>query len=172
MSARYGSTYAGGIQVETQGIDAVAKALAQMDGKPAKTMLQKSATAGAGELRKAVKGRAPVGKTGALKRSVRSGQTKRLRPAARIWLQKDINRTRGKNTTFYRHMVVGGTMAHGPKSHPILAFQMGNLDSPWIYAKHVRGTSPRPFVSQGFDAGQAAAMKAIDKVVDAALAKL
>jgi HK97 gp10 family phage protein len=42
---------------------------------------------------------------------------------------------------FYRHFVIGGTGQPGP-------------------------TKPNPFVSRGFDRGQAAAMAALEKVVD------
>jgi len=42
---------------------------------------------------------------------------------------------------FYRHFVIGGTGRPGP-------------------------TKPNPFVSRGFDRGQAAAMAALEKVVD------
>ena len=160
---KYGGTY-GAIQIETRGIDAVIAALAKMEDKPAKAMLQKSASAGAKVLKGTVKAAAPKGRTGNLKRSIRSGQVKRKRPGARVYNAKKV--------AFYRHMVVGGTAAHGPKSHPVLAFQMGAITSPWIYAKQVRGTSPRPFVAQGFDAGRAAAEKAIDDVVARYLAAL
>jgi hypothetical protein len=152
------------VGIDVQGVNAVVAALGKMTDKQAKAMLQKSATAGARALKPYVKAAAPKGRTGALKRSIRSGQTKRTRPAARVYNAKKV--------AFYRHMVVGGTVAHGPKTHPIIAFQTGSITSPWIYAKQVRGTKPRPFFAQGFDAGRAAAEAAIDKVVDAALAKL
>ena len=152
------------VGIEVEGIYDVVAALSSLTDKQAKAMLQKSATAGARALKPYVKAAAPKGRTGALKRSIRSGQTKRNRPAARVYNAKKV--------AFYRHMVVGGTVAHGPRTHPIIAFQTGSITSPWIYAKQVRGTKPRPFFAQGFDAGRAAAEAAIDKVVDAALAKL
>jgi hypothetical protein len=134
-------------------------------------MLQKASSAGAKELKGYVKAAAPKGATGALRRSIRSGQTRRLRPAARVWAQKDVNRTMGRNTTFYRHMVAGGTKAHGPRTAQFLVFRpQGEAHNVW--AKHVRGTPARPFVAQGFDAGRAAAEAAIDRIVDQYLASL
>jgi len=152
------------VGIEVEGIYDVVAALSSLTDKQAKAMLQKSATAGARALKPYVKAAAPKGRTGALKRSIRSGQTKRNRPAARVYNAKKV--------AFYRHMVVGGTVAHGPRTHPIIAFQTGSITSPWIYAKQVRGTKPRPFFAQGFDAGRAAAEKAIDDVVARYLAAL
>jgi len=152
------------VGIEVDGIDAVLAALGSLNTKKAKALLQKSATAGARALKPYVKAAAPKGRTGALKRSIRSGQTKRNRPAARVYNAKKV--------AFYRHMVVGGTVAHGPRTHPVIAFQTGAITSPWIYAKQVRGTKPRPFFAQGFDAGRAAAEKAIDDVVARYLAAL
>lgn len=151
------------ISVDVRGVGDVQDALAKLDDKQAKAMLQKSASAGAKVLKGTVKSAAPKGATGNLKRSIRSGQTKRKRPAARVYVFKPI--------AFYRHMVVGGTKAHGPKRASWLVFRpVGEAHNVW--ARRVRGTRPRPFFAQGFDAGRSAAEAAIDKVVDQYLAKL
>jgi len=159
-ATKYGSTYAG-VGVDVRGIEDVQAALDKLNDKQAKAVLQKSVTAGSKALKPYVKGRAPV-RTGALKRSVRTGQTKRKRPAARVWLQKDLGGKRGNNTTFYRHMVVGGTKAHRIRFHDQVEAGVpkngGNIRHP--------GAKANPFVAQGYDAGQAAAMTAINAVVD------
>ena len=151
------------VGIDVRGVDAVVAALGKMTDKQAKAMLQKSATAGAAVLKRTVKAAAPKGQTGNLRKSIRSGQTKRNRPAARVYNVKRI--------AFYRHMVVGGTRAHGPKNAKVMIFRPAG-EAHNVTATWVRGTKPRPFVSQGFDAGRVAAEAAIDKVVDAALAKL
>lgn len=151
------------IGVDVRGIDDVKDALEGLNDKQAKAMLQKSASAGAKVLKGTVKAAAPKGATGNLRRSIRSGQTKRHRPAARVYVNKRV--------AFYRHMVVGGTKAHGPRTASWLIFRpAGEAHNVW--AKRVRGTKPRPFFAQGFAAGQSAAEAAIDKVVDQYLAKL
>jgi HK97 gp10 family phage protein len=151
------------VGIEVRGIDSVVAALASLTDKQAKAMLQKSASAGAKVLKGTVKAAAPKGQTGNLRRSIRSGQTKRNRPAARVYNAKKI--------AFYRHMVVGGTRAHGPRTAKVMIFRPAG-EAHNVTATWVRGTKPRPFFAQGFDAGRAAAEAAIDKVVDAALAKL
>jgi HK97 gp10 family phage protein len=165
-ATKYGGTYSG-VGVDVRGVEDVLAALEGLNDKQAKAMLQKSVTAGSKALKPYVKSRAPV-RTGALKKSVRTGQTKRKRPAARVWLQKDIGGKRGTNTTFYRHMVVGGTKAHRIRFHNQVeagvAKNGGNIRHP--------GAKANPFVAQGFDAGRSAAEKAIDAVVDKYLASL
>lgn len=151
------------IGVDVRGIEDVQDALGKLDAKQSKAMLQKSASAGAKVLKGTVKAAAPVGATGNLRRSIRSGQTKRHRPAARVYVVKRV--------AFYRHMVVGGTKAHGPRTANWLIFRpAGSAHNVW--ARRVRGTKPRPFFAEGFDAGRSAANQAIDKVVDQYLAKL
>jgi hypothetical protein len=151
------------ISVDVQGIDTVQDALGKFDAKQSKAMLQKGASAGAKVLKGTVKAAAPPNVTGNLRRSIRSGQTKRRRPAARVYVVKRV--------AFYRHMVVGGTKAHGPRTANFLIFRpAGSAHNVW--AKRVRGTKPRPFFAEGFDAGRSAAEHAIDKVVDQYLAKL
>jgi hypothetical protein len=151
------------IGVDVRGIDDVQDALGKLDAKQSKAMLQKSASAGAKVLKGTVKAAAPVGATGNLRRSIRSGQTKRHRPAARVYVVKRV--------AFYRHMVVGGTKAHGPKTAKFLVFRPAGSAST-VWAKKVKRTLPRPFFAEGFDAGRSAAEQAIDKVVDQYLAKL
>jgi hypothetical protein len=151
------------IGVDVRGIDDVQDALGKLDAKQSKAMLQKSASAGAKVLKGTVKTAAPKGATGNLRRSIRSGQTKRHRPAARVYVVKKV--------AFYRHMVVGGTKAHGPRTATWLVFRpAGAAHNVW--AKRVRGTQPRPFFAQGFDAGRSAAEREIDKVVDKYLSAL
>jgi hypothetical protein len=151
------------VGIDVQGVDAVVAALGKMTDKQARAMLQKSASAGARALKPYVKRAAPKGQTGNLRRSIRVGRTKRQRPGAYVSPKPSI--------AFYRHMVIGGTRPHGPKTAKVMIFRPAG-EAHNVTARWVRGTKPRPFVSQGFDAGRVAAEAAIDKVVDAALAKL
>jgi hypothetical protein len=155
------------IGIDVRGIPEVQTALGKFDAKQSKKMLQKASSAGAKVLKGYVKSAAPK-RTGALRRSIRSGQTRRHRPAARVWAQKDINRTRGRNTTFYRHMVVGGTKAHRIRFPNEVQSGVprgeGNIAHP--------GAKANPFVARGFDAGRTAAEDAIDRIIDQYLASL
>ena len=151
------------VGIDVQGVNAVVAALGKMTDKQARAMLQKSASAGARALKPYVKRAAPRGQTGNLRRSIRVGRTRRERPGAYVSPKPSI--------AFYRHMVIGGTRAHGPRNAKVMVFRPAG-EAHNVTATWVRGTKPRPFVSQVFDAGRAAAEAAIDKVVDAALAKL
>ena len=151
------------IGVDIRGVPEVKKALESLGEKGTKGMLQKASTKGASVLKKYVKSAAPRGRTGNLRRAVRSGQTKRNRPAARVYVKKDV--------AFYRHMVVGGTKPHGARTSRFLVFRpAGEAHNVW--ATWVRGTKPRPFFSEGMAAGQPAAYRAIDEVVAKHLAML
>ena len=149
------------VGISIRGIPEVQKALAQLDDKGDKAMLQKAATAGAKALKPYVVAAAPRGATGKLKRSISARKAKRNLPAAVVSPRPKV--------AFYRHMVIGGTKDHGPRRARMLAWQ--TPDGP-AFARRVRGTPARPFVDEGFRAGQSSAMAAIDKVIDAALETL
>ena len=164
------------LSVDTQGVESVQAALAKFEAPAAKKMLQTSASKGAVVLRRAVKSAAPgptrpgypKNKAGDLKRAVSYGQTKRVKPGARVWVRKEV--------AFYRIYVVGGTQPHRirfpnqkaagvPRSHLPGTAGGGNIRHPGI-------KTPNPFVARGFDAGRRGAEAAIDKVVAQYLAKL
>ena len=153
-----------GIDVDVRGIPEVQAALGKMTGAPMKRTLQKASTAGAKALKPHVKAAAPKGATGRLKKSVSSRQAKRDRPAAVVTARPKV--------AFYRHMVIGGTKAHGPRDHrnKMLIFRGRdghNVMTPWV-----KGTDARPFIAVGFDRGKGDAERAIEKVIDDYLATL
>lgn len=139
--------------VDIRGVAEVQAYLASVD-KASNATLQKATSAGARALKPYVQAAAPV-QTGRLRKSVSAHQARRQRPAAIVTPR-----------AFYAHMVIGGTKDHGPKKASVMAFEGRNGA---VFAHHVRGTKPRPFVDEGFNAGQGAMNAAIDKVIDEAL---
>lgn len=142
-----------GLIVDVRGVAEVQTYLDSVD-KASNRTLQQATTAGARALKPFVKAAAPV-QTGRLRKSVSAHQARRQRPAAIV-----------EPTAFYRHMVIGGTKDHGPKKASVMVFK-GEHGT--VFTRHVRGTKPRPFVDEGFAAGEAAMNAAIDKVIDEAL---
>lgn len=162
------------VAIDIRGIAEVQSYLAKLDDGQ-KATLQKAATAGARALKPFVVAAAPIAHgplppgrvRGALKRSISARQAARNRPAAVVTARPKI--------AFYRHMVIGGTKDHGPRKASVMVFQ-GNYDllgggtgEGAVVARRVRGTTPRPFMAEGFAAGQGAMNAAIDKVIDEAL---
>jgi hypothetical protein len=153
-----------GVRIDVRGIPSVQKALASLTGPPAKKMLQKASSAGGKVLRTYVRAEAPQGATGKLKKSVGARIVRRDRPGAVVSARPKV--------AFYRHMVIGGTKAHGPRKpqNKVLIFKGSrgqDVRTPWV-----KGVQPNPFVSRGFDRGQAAAMAALEKVVEDYLASV
>lgn len=143
------------MSVTVRGLAEVEKAVAQVAG-PKKALLQKATSAGAKAIKPFVVAAAPRGATGKLKRSVSARKAKRGLPAAVVSPRPKV--------AFYRHFVIRGTKPHGPRKARILRFEPGP-----IYARHVAGTPARPFVDEGYRAGEQAALRAIEKVIDDAL---
>ncbi len=145
--------------VQILGIAEVQRALDRIDDAGEKKVLQAAVTAGAKAIKPYVVAAAPRGATGKLKRSISARQAKRDRPAAVVSARPKV--------AFYRHMVIGGTKDHGPKKAKALVFpgKQGGL----VRTGHVRGTSSRPFIAEGFAAGEPAAMRAINAVLDKAI---
>lgn len=145
------------VMIDVRGVAEVQSYLAHVE-KGQKAVLQKATTAGAKAMKPFVQAAAPRGATGKLRRSVSARQARRNRPAAVVGPRPKV--------AFYRHMVIGGTRDHGPRKARALAFQGPNGQ---VFAAHVRGVKPRPFVAEGFAAGQGAMNAAIDAVVDEAM---
>lgn len=144
------------VRVEVRGVSEVREALDKLDDGPAaRKALQASADAGAKALKPYVQREAPRGATGRLRRSVSARRAKRDRPAAVVSPRPKV--------AFYRHFVIGGTKAHGPRRAKALVFQ-GNAGL--VRAKRVQGVKANPFVARGYAAGQSAADAAIDRVMD------
>lgn len=153
-----------GIDVDVRGIPEVQASLGKLTGPAMKRTLQKASTAGAKALKKPVQAAAPKGATGRLRKSISSRQARRDRPAAVVTARPKI--------AFYRHMVIGGTKAHGPRkaSNTMLIFRGRdgrNVMTPWV-----RGTPARPFIDVGFQHGKGDAERAIEKVIDEYLATI
>jgi hypothetical protein len=155
-----------GIGVDIRGIPELQAALAKFEDAPAKKLLQKASTAGAKALKPPIQGEAPVGpsgnrhtKRGALRRSVSSRQARKDRPAAVVSARPKV--------AFYRHMVIGGT-----KPHDIRRPATTPTGGQYMRVIHHPGAKANPFVERGFQSGEAAALAAIDRVIDEALAKL
>jgi hypothetical protein len=146
------------IAVDVRGIPEVKAALGKMEGPAAKKMLQLATKEGGKVLKKAVQAEAPKGATGKLRRSVSARTVKRNRPGTVIAPRPKV--------AFYRHMVIGGTRDHGPRNpaNRFLIFRGRGGEN--VMVPRVKGNPPNPFVSRGFDRGQAAAMAALEKVVD------
>lgn len=154
-----------GVTIDIRGVPEVQAFLENVD-KGANATLQKAASAGAKALKPFVQAAAPS-ERGWLRRSISARQAARQRPAAVVTAR-----------AFYRHMVIGGTKDHGPRTAPFLVFTpgqngySGNTPSAGhgtVVASHVRGTKPRPFMAEGFAAGQGAMDAAIDAVIDTAI---
>lgn len=142
--------------IDVRGVEEVQRALSELSGSPeAKRALQKASTAGAKVLKPYVKSAAPKA-TGRLSRSVSSRQAQKERPAAVVSARPKV--------AFYRHMVIRGTKAHGPKKAKLLIFRASNRPGN-VYTQRVRGTSPRPFIEEGFDAGRDAAEAKIESTM-------
>ena len=153
-----------GLSIDVRGIPEVQKALERCTGPEMKRTLQKASTAGAKALKKPVQAAAPRGATGRLRKSVSSRQARRDRPAAVVTARPKV--------AFYRHMVIGGTRAHGPRksANKMLVFKGEGgrrIVTPWV-----KGTSARPFIAVGFERGKGAAERAIEKVIDDYLATI
>ena len=145
------------LSIDVRGVAEVQAFLARID-EGQKATLQKASTAGARALKPFVKAAAPRGATGRLARSISGRQAARDRPAAVVTARPKV--------AFYRHMVLDGTKDHGPKKASVMVFKG---DHGTVFTRHVRGTKPRPFMAEGFAAGEAAMNAAIDKVIDEAL---
>lgn len=152
------------VSVDVRGIPEVQKALGSLEGPAMKKTLQAASKAGGKVLKASVKDAAPKGATGRLKKSISARTVRKDRPGTVVSPRPKI--------AFYRHMVIGGTKAHGPKkSHNAVLIFKGSrgqdVRTPWV-----KGVQPNPFVSRGFDRGQAAAMAALEKVVEDYLASV
>jgi hypothetical protein len=146
------------VSVDVRGIPEVKAALGKLEGPAMKKTLQAASKAGGKVLKASVQAEAPKGATGRLRKSISARTVRRDRPGTVISPRPKV--------AFYRHMVIGGTKAHGPKKpqNAVLIFKGSrgqDVRTPWV-----RGVQPNPFVSRGFDRGQAAAMAALEKVVD------
>lgn len=61
---------------------------------------------------------------------------------------------------FFRHFVIGGTRAHGPRRARVLAWPEGN------FARRVRGVPPNPIISRVAPRYESQALNAIDRSLD------
>ncbi len=153
--------------IDIRGIPELKRSLAQISGAGAKRTLQKASTAGAKALKPYIQKEAPVGpsgnrytKRGALRRSVSSRQASHDRPAAVVSARPRV--------AFYRHMVIKGTKPHNIRTH---AEVVAGVDKK-AGSIHHPGSKANPFVDRGFERGKADAIKAVDQVIEAAVAAL
>jgi hypothetical protein len=141
------------VAIDVRGIPEVQEALGKLEGPAARKMLQKASAAGGKVLKKTVQAEAPR-RTGILRKSVSARTVRRNRPGTVVSPRPKV--------AFYRHFVILGTRPHqirfpNQKADGVPKSQ-GNISHP--------GAKANPFVARGYDRGQAAAMAAVEKVVD------
>ena len=144
----------GGISVSIRGLEEVQAMLAKVgDPKEANKVLQRATDAGGKVLKPFLVAGAPYPD---MKAAVWIHRASRQRPAtvAGHHVKK----------AFYWHMVVGGTKDHGPRRAPWIVFR--SKSGAQVVTSRVRGVKPNPFVARAAASGQAAAMAAVEKVVD------
>lgn len=90
-----------------------------------------------------------------LSRAVSVRAAKRNKPAAIATFRSGV--------AFFRHFVIGGTRAHGPRRKRVLTWKGPNGR---IFAKRVRGVPPNPIVARVADRYESQAYKAIDRDLD------
>lgn len=140
--------------IEVRGIPGVQKMLTDyMDPKLPKR-LQDATKAGADVFKPAVKAEArKVSKR--LARSVSVRRAKKDRPATILSFRPKV--------AFFRHWIIRGTKAHGPRRAAALSFQ-GR--SGFVVTKSVRGVKPNPIISRVASRLEGQAYAAIDKALD------
>lgn len=146
-----------GVQLKGQPeVESLLKRLAQPDQDK---LTQKALGKGALEAKRHVKeAEGRYSRSGKLARAVSVGRA-RTKPGSIVRLDKK------KSGAFYAHMVVLGTRAHrirfpDQKARGVVK-DRGNIQHP--------GARPRPFVEEGFLAGQEEIVAAITKVIDDAI---
>lgn len=72
-----------------------------------------------------------------MSRAVSVRQAQRNKPAAVVTFKPKI--------AWFRHLVIGGTRAHGPRRKEALRFR-GRFG--WVFARRVRGVRPNPMVER------------------------
>lgn len=140
--------------VDVRGLEAVQRAMAQLEPAPLKKLLQKTSSAAAKTIKPYVKAETPKGRTGRLRRSVSAMQARKDRPAAIVKFRPRV--------AFYRHMVIQGTTAHRIRFPDQKAAgrpkREGNIRHPGARANDV--------VGRAWASGKAATLAAVDKTIN------
>lgn len=97
---------------------------------------QRATVAGAEVLRRPLKAEAAK-VSSRMARAVSIRQAQRNRPAAVVTFTKRV--------AWFRHLVIGGTKAHGPRRKKALRFK-GTFG--WVTIRRVRGVRPNPMIQR------------------------
>lgn len=138
----------GSIRFSIQGLP---EAQTAVDGltKGMRQKLQRTTKAGATQFKSAAQAEArPLSKRLARSVSVRAG--KRERPSTVLTFRPAV--------AWFRHFIIGGTNAHGPRKARMLSWVGPNGR---IFARRVRGVPPHPILERVFAARQQAASNAM-----------
>lgn len=142
------------MSVEIRGADGVRRMLKQYTDPSLSKRVQSATKAGADVFKPALKAEArKVSKRMARGVSVR--KARRDRPATVVSIRPKV--------AFFRHFVIGGTKAHGPRRAPVMRFQGRNG---LVTTKRVRGVPPNPMIARVADRLQGQAYAAIDRDLD------
>lgn len=142
------------MSVEITGVDGVRRMLQDYTNPKLTTRLQQATKAGAEVFKPAVKSEArQVSKR--LARSVSVRKAKRDRPASILTFRPKV--------AWFRHFVIGGTRAHGPRRAKLMVFA-GRSGT--VRTAHVRGVKPNPIIARVAARLEGQAYAAIDRDLD------
>ena len=139
--------------------------LARWQNPELRKKLNRATAAGAKALKPHVKAEASkVSKR--LARATSAGQAKRDKPAGIVKFRPKI--------AFFRHWIIGGTRAHGPRRAPLLRFVPGwnpymsssRPAGPWIRTTRVAGVKPNPIIARVADAHEDDARRAVERALE------
>ena len=139
-------------EIEIKGLAELKKQLEGLPAKIEKNVTRGALRAGAKIMQKRAKDLCPVGKTGALKNSIKI----KTRVNKRGWIEVSV--VAGDNKAYYVHMVEGGTIAHiiAPRKAKSL-FLAGILRE----IAHHPGAKASPFMRPAWDEKQRESLDAI-----------
>lgn len=145
---------AGLSRVDVRGLDAVQRAMAQLEPGPLKKLLQKTSSAAAKTIKPYVKAETPLGATGKMRRSVSAMQARKDRPAAIVKFRTPM--------AYYRHMVIGGTRGHRIRFPDQKAKGVPKREGNIVHP----GADANPVIERAWSSGRTATLAAIDKTVN------
>lgn len=142
------------MSVQVIGRDGVLRMLKPYTHPTLTKRVQRATKAGADVFKPAVKSEArAVSKR--LARSVSVRRAKRERPATILTFRPKV--------AFFRHFVIGGTKAHGPRKANVMVFKNAPVG---VVAKHVRGVKANPIIARVANRLEGQAYAAIDRDLD------
>lgn len=140
--------------VVVRGVEGVRRMLKPYTDPSMRKRVQTATKAGADVFKPAMKAEAAkVSKR--LARSVSVRKARRDLPATIVTFRPKV--------AFFRHFVVGGTKAHGPKRKGVMVFRNPPVG---VVAKHVRGVRPNPIPARVAARLEGQAYAAIDRSLD------